>query len=436
MTLQFSRMENPKALRLSRRHETKKTRLSSILTGHTALPILVLGDLDTQIADQFFARSEIRKFLHAHGPVLSQPTALMVLAQKHFVVLHDYTRKATELEDALQHHPAELPIGLIAQGGVGASERLTVALEALREIAAANANVSGRKNVVWIGSGFHNLSYLKLGPRERDNLLAWVRETSNLMWEGRVALYTLDPRGSGLVNENGGNQLIKSGFLAPPDPEAGELAFEAIAPQSGGRTHRGPNDLDSMIGASIDDGGSYYMLSYYPSNSIWDGAFRTIRVATRVSGPEARTRLGYFGVAEVPANERLDGVLSRAISNPVPYHALEVQAKAPIASSGYPTARFIIEVDPSHLTWFLLPNGIYRCEVTLVAASFSKKGEVISKTVKEVEGVVEADKFAEQSRTPMTFSFTAESPSTTVRVRIVARDASNGNIGTTDFNPK
>jgi hypothetical protein len=115
---------------------------------------------------------------------------------------------------------------------------------------------------------------------------------------------------------------------------------------------------------------------------------------------------------------------------------LEVQVRAPILSSGHLNARFIIEVDPSHLTWFLLPNGIHRCEVTLVAASFSKKGKVISKTVKEVEGVVEADKFAEQSRTPMTFSFTAELPSTTVRVRIVARDASNGNIGTTDFNPK
>jgi VWFA-related protein len=421
------------------RNQEDKTRQQneSTVTGHTALAILVLDDLGTQIADQFFARSEIRKFLHAHGPVLSQPTALMTLGQKGFVVLHDYTRNETELEDALQRHPAELPLGLmIGQGGVGSSERLTVALDALREIAAANANVSGRKNVVWIGSGFHSLSYLNLGPRERDNLLAWVKETSNLMWEGRVAMYTLDPRGSGLVNENGGYQLINRGFLAPPDPTAGELVFEAIAPQSGGRTHRGPNDLDSIIGASIEDGGSYYTLSYYPSNSTWDGTFRTIRVTTRVSGLDARTRIGYFGFAEVPANQHLDTVLSRAISNPVPYHALEIQAKVPTLGSGTRTARFVIEVEPTHLTWFLLPNGIHRCEVTLVAASFSKKGKLISKTVKQVEGIVEAGRFAEQSRTPMTFAFTAELPSTTVRVRLVARDAGNGNIGTTDFTPK
>ncbi len=38
------------------------------------LTILVFDSLDTNILDQAYARTEINKFLEAHGPSLSQPT--------------------------------------------------------------------------------------------------------------------------------------------------------------------------------------------------------------------------------------------------------------------------------------------------------------------------------------------------------------------------
>jgi VWFA-related protein len=107
----------------------------------SALTILVLDELDTRIPDQAYARQEVMKYLRAHGPRLPEATALMVLVERRLELLHDYTDSATELENALRRHPAQLPFRLMTgEGVVGAAERLADALEALREIAAANSH--------------------------------------------------------------------------------------------------------------------------------------------------------------------------------------------------------------------------------------------------------------------------------------------------------
>jgi len=206
----------------------------------SALTILVLDELDTMILDQAFARDEIRKFLHSHGPRLPEPTALMALEEKRLELLHDYTSDANVLDTALDRHPARLPFRLMTgEGPMGASARLSDALEALREIGAANGRFAGRKNVIWIGAGFPSLNYLIAQPAAKARLLGFVRETSDLMWQGRLAVYTLDPRGLEVVHENVGANTSSGSFLSPPDPATGELVFEQLAPQTGGRIFRG-----------------------------------------------------------------------------------------------------------------------------------------------------------------------------------------------------
>src|SRR5258708_26784977 len=153
--------------------------------GAEPLSIIVFDALDTKILDQAYARYEIKKFLSAHGPRLPEPTALMALEEKRLELLHDYTRDASALEDALHRHPAELPFRFMTgEGPVGASERLGDALEALREIAAANSHFAGRKNVIWIGPGFPSLNYMITQPADKARMLGYVRETSDLMWQG------------------------------------------------------------------------------------------------------------------------------------------------------------------------------------------------------------------------------------------------------------
>ena len=409
---------------------------SSAITS-SALTILVLDELDTRILDQAYARGEIQKFLRAHGPQLPQPTAVMALEEKKLELLHDYTSDDGALETALRRHPAELPFRLMTgEGVVGASERLADALEALREIAAANSHFAGRKNVIWLGPGFPSLNYMITQPSDKARLLEWVRERSDLMWQGRLSVYTVDPRGLEVVHENIGGILSAGGFAAPPDSTTAELVFERVAPQTGGRVFRGLNDLDAQIASSMEDGGSFYALSYSPSNRDWNGKFRRIRMVMKDPELVARTRNGYYGFPDLPPTfHELDRLLSRAVINPLSYHALDVQARAKITGSQPRTARFTVDLDSAGLRWQVMPNGKHRCEVTVVAAGFSSKGRLVTHTVKELEVIMDDKKYTEQmnNRKPMEIALAAEFPLAVVRARVVARDSSNGNIGTADL---
>lgn len=402
----------------------------------SALTILVLDELDTMPLDQAFARHEIHKFLQSHGPRLPEPTSLMALEEKRLELLHDYTSDASVIETALDRHPAHLPFRLMTgEGPIGASRRLADALEAVREIGAANGQFAGRKNVIWIGPGFPSLNYMSAQPSEKAKLLGFVRETSDLMWRGRLAVYTLDPKGLEVVHENIGSNT-PGGFLSPPDTPTGQLVFEQLAPQTGGRIFRGLNDLDAQIATSVEDGDSFYALSYYPSNRVWDGRFRRIRVV--MDNPEltARTRTGYYAAPDLPPSpQEMDRLLSRAVINPLSYHSLEVRATASLSGSQRRTANITVDIDANELNWETAEAGKHRCELTVVTAGFSPKGQVVAHSVKELEVIVDDKKYRELTSKGMVMNLAMSLPPAAVRMRVVARDSTNGNMGTADLTP-
>ena len=394
----------------------------------SALTILVLDELDTLVLDQAYARREIRQYLQSHGPRLPEPTALMALEEKRLELLHDYTSDAKALEIALERHPAQLPFRLMTgEGLTGSSQRLAEALEALREIAAANGQFAGRKNVVWIGSGFPSLNYLRAQPSDKARLLGYVRETSDLLWKGRLAVYTLDPRGLEVVHENIGSPL---------EPTVSELVFEQLAPETGGRIFRGLNDLHLQIATSVEDGDSYYSLSYYPSHREWNGSFRKIRVVMRNPELTARTRNGYYATPDSrPTSLEMDRLLSRAVINPLSYHSLQVQARASLSGSQPRTARITVDIDANSLRWETPENGKRRCEITVVTAGFLPDGKVAAHAVDELEVLVEEKKYAELKKKGMVVNLEMKLPPSAVRMRVVARDSTNGNMGTADLTP-
>jgi len=412
--------------------ESQKNAMTS-----SALTILVLDELDTMPRDQAFARNQIRKFLESHGPHLSDPTALMALEEKRLELLHDYTNDANALETAMERHPAHLPFRLMTgEGPFGAALRLSDALEALREIAAANGQFAGRKNVIWIGPGFPSLDYSDASPQDKARFVGYVRETSDLMWKGRLSVYTLDPRGLEVVHENIGTNT-SGGFLSPPDPATADLVFEQIAPQTGGRIFRGLNDLDTQIATSVADGDSFYALAYYPSNRDWNRKFRNIKVVMHDPQLVARTRNGYYAVPDsAPTMQEMDRMLSRAVINPLSYHSLELQASAHFSGPQQNhVAHITVDMDANELHWELPEAGKRRCEITLVAAAFSSKGAVVAYNVKEFEIAVDEQKYAELTQKGMVMNLAIALPPTAVRMRVVARDSTNGNMGTADLKP-
>ncbi|HWZ83191.1 MAG TPA: VWA domain-containing protein [Terriglobales bacterium] len=397
-----------------------------------ALNILVLDELNGEVLDQAYGRGAIEKYLAKHGPRLEQPTSLMLLGQKRIELLHDFTQDARALTDALHHRHAELPFGLMASEFESSNERLSKTLWALQQIAYANSHFAGRKNVIWIGPGFPAINGQSLDPADRPRFISAVSESANSLLQARVAVYTLNPRGLEISPTNYGSMAGSSFLTGTQDDSLGDLVFESIAPETGGRILRLRNDVDVAIAESVEDGSAYYSLAYYPTNHNWNRKYRKIRIVVRGDHLQARTRNGYYGIADGPLNDKqVDTVLSRAVMNPLPYRALSIEAKAKSAGAG--KGRFLIKVDRHDLSWVTLPDGKHRCEVTVVVASVGAGDRVFNHKVSEMEAVVDDKRFEQQWNKPATFDLVVDLPPKTRYVRIVVRDAKSDHIGSADL---
>lgn len=397
-----------------------------------ALTILVLDELNSEVADQAYGRGAIEKFLAQHGPRLEQPTSLMLLGQKRIELLHDYTQDARALVEALHGRHAELPFGLMTAEFGGSAERFSKAFWALAQIAAANSHFAGRKNVVWVGPGFPAINGRSLDPVDQPRFEKAISECATLLLRARVSVYTVNPRGLEVSPQMYGSASGGGFFTGTHDQATGDLIFERLAPETGGQILRLRNDVNVAIAESVDDGSAYYSLAYYPTNRSWNGKYRRIEIKVRGPGLKARSRMGYFGLAESSLDDKqVDIVLSRAVMSPLPYRALEVEAKA--KSAGTAKGRFVIKVDRQGLYWETLPDGKRRCEVTVVIASVGAGDQVYSHKVTELESVVDSKRFDQQWNKPAIFDLVSDLPPKTRHVRIVVRDAHSDRIGSADL---
>src|SRR5262249_18143835 len=187
---------------------------------------------------------------------------------------------------------------------------------------------------VWNEAGFRRLEQSKATPSKKLNLLRWEQETLGLIWNARISVYTVDPRGGEAFPEEA------------MTPASADLVFEQIAPLTGGRIIRETNDVDARIGKSVDEGGAYYAIAYYPVNRDWNGRFRRVRIAVRNPELTAYTRDGYYALPNsLPTPQELNQWLSLAVLNPLSYHSLEVQAGARLSGSQQRTAHITVNID-------------------------------------------------------------------------------------------
>ena len=151
----------------------------------------------------------------------------------------------------------------------------------------------------------------------------------------------------------------------------------------------------------------------------------------------ARTRNGYYAASRFmpPTTQEMDRLLSRAVINPLSYHSLELQASASLSGKQTRTANITVDIDANQLHWEAPESGKRRCEITVVTAGFSSKGLVVTHAVKELEVVVDEKKYAELTKKGMVMNLAMTLPPNAVRMRVVARDSTNGNMGTADLTP-
>lgn len=302
-----------------------------------ARTLILLDELNIAFSDLAYARDRVSMYLdEAKSPM--PPTTLMIVANSGLVTVQDYTQDKELLKTKLVNLPA-----LNANSkGEGRDMNRTrdyakTALTALSEIARSSVGLPYSLNVIWVTGGFPGLVQ---NPEESDRVDAGLREIANILIQSRMRLYTIDPTGVVPIMGKAAPPKITRGNIRDSHTSAAEQmenstgAAEMTADQllehmtkiMGGRSFRGRNDLEVAIDEAVEDGSGSYLISYSPSDGNFHGEYRKIEVRANNSDYTARTRQGYYAIAE-DAKTEAEGVefrLEDALNSPIVYRALNV----------------------------------------------------------------------------------------------------------------
>jgi VWFA-related protein len=286
--------------------------------------VILLDRLNTRFEDQTLARAQIVRFLGRLQP--QDRVALYILESDSVHVLHDFTTDSSALLRAVarqrgttsrEMEAAELAPYETGEADIDAfvarefaevsaaalAERVTSTTRALEAIAHHLAGVQGRKNLIWISSGFP-LVIEDRGPRPVTDQVDRATRAVN---DANVAVYPVDARG--LVGAFAGNpsalsststrntdQALRNVFTTMSTTRPNIEALQTIAENTGGRAFYETNDITRALSRAVDDSRVTYVLGYSPSQGKWDGSFHKIEVTVRRPGVEVRHRKGYLAL--------------------------------------------------------------------------------------------------------------------------------------------
>lgn len=271
----------------------------------SGMDVILFDSVNGAFTSQAYARDQLIKFFSTAR--LERPVALFVLETR-LKLLQDFTTSGPALQAALEKYKLVAPAATTesfesresafdTKGNYHTSElNIRTTLDQLNVLAKILAGYPGRKNLIWLSESFpldlNPDSVLGYRPDQPDNAYATMLKGNNFkdfagmvmkaadsMMNAQVAVYPVDAAGVGkddhMASQNMANDLAK---------------------RTGGIAFHNTNDLARGMRSGIDDGATYYTLTYYPDNHKWDGQFRTIQIKSSRPGVSLRYRLGYYAI--------------------------------------------------------------------------------------------------------------------------------------------
>jgi len=172
-------------------------------------------------------------------------------------------------------------------------------MRTIRAVAAGLRKLPGRKTIILLSDGFFV-----------DDEWANLRQVTDEANRASVRIYALDTRG--LNRGSASSDIIDVGPHGAVNPAAdlpGMTGFDttsdgpiSLAVDTGGMAIRNENNFVKALGEIAADTSSYYIVGYRPTNTKFDGKFRSISVRVKTNGLTVRARKGYLATTPtVPA---------------------------------------------------------------------------------------------------------------------------------------
>jgi VWFA-related protein len=258
--------------------------------------LIVLDAVNVPYESIAYSRGEIDKFLHANGGRLAYPTQLAFFTDKGMQVQQSFSTDGNELSSSLDQYAVALR-DIRRSSQWQESERFDLSISALRSFSESQANLPGRKLILWVSPGWPLLSgpRIYLDAKQQDQLFSLIVGLSTQMREAAVTLYNINPIGAA---EGVGRAFYYQDFLKGVSKagqvQVADLSLQVLATQSGGLVFTGSNNLTAMLQQSVADGQAYYELSFDPPRADHANEYHQIEVQVAKPGLTARTREGYY----------------------------------------------------------------------------------------------------------------------------------------------
>jgi len=195
-------------------------------------------------------------------------------------------------------------------------QRLETTVNAFAQIARFVSTLPGRKNLIWLSGSFPsgalpNGDTAAAGTAnefgDTYSLAGEVKEMENLLNVTHVVMYPVDVRGLQVDTRFSATSNTRVSPGAPPPSSfntqqaAEHGTMDSVAESTGGRAFYNTNGLKEAMQSAIEEGSSYYTITYQPTNAKDDGTLRKIKVELRQPGYQLAYRRSYFANPAVHA---------------------------------------------------------------------------------------------------------------------------------------
>jgi VWFA-related protein len=280
-------------------NKTRRQITSFRASGGSQAPIhviVVIDAVNVPYASIAYTRGQIGSFLRANGGQLMYPTELAFFLDKGMQIQQAFSTDGNELGTSLDQYAVGLR-DIRRSSQFEAHERFQLSINAIRSLVASEANLPGRKMVLWVSPGWPLLSGpgIYLDSKQQSGIFSAIVDLSTQMREGGITLYNVNPIGAA---EGVGRSFYYQDFLKgvskPGQVQIGDLSLQVLATQSGGLALFGSNNLVSYLQQCVADGKAYYELSFDPPRADHRDEYHHIEVQVAKPGLTARTRDGYY----------------------------------------------------------------------------------------------------------------------------------------------
>jgi VWFA-related protein len=435
-----------------------------------SLTVILLDGLNAGFTDQHYAKEALIKFLKQLHP--GDQVAIYTLANG-LRVLHDFTSDISSLLAALDRHRNQESMAATASTYEDANSgddnldsfldqanekianyyqanRALTTLQALQAIANRLAGLPGRKNLIWLSSGFPIYVGLDINGSAMTTDFQSFADDEQRTWRALndvgVAVYPVDARG---VIGTDVYSPSMSAASRPKMPRTGRPAMDTraqnqidqsqsvmreLAERTGGRAFINNNDIAGSIHSAMNDARITYVLYYTPSHDEWDGKFRDIKIKLNRPGLEPRYRKGYYALADLSADPKSrQASLSAAGMSALPSTGLTLLAKLvdkPTEAAQHAVISLVMDGHDIHFE--RNAQGQVDATIDMLMLVFSDQPSPTKETGRMLHLVLKPEQYDQVMKTGVRLALDVEAPVNSRRVRIVARDAASGKVGSLD----